>query len=143
MPEPSTRTRCDGDRTPYFAMPDYSIVPKGAGCEVFGDRAQHCQDWDTPTSPCGGAPACDRDHMACERVRVGCGGQERGDPRGSALIVTGDVQCAQKADHYGLWCTGAPGTTYEICSEPYTGHGDDYGPIPVRGSGRYCRSGHF
>jgi hypothetical protein len=69
---------CEGDMTYWFFMPGYDVVPKCKTCKI-----------DDPYMPCGGAPACDRDHMSCERVFVGCGGRDWDNHAGPDLKITG------------------------------------------------------
>jgi hypothetical protein len=69
---------CDGDMTYWWQMPGYDVVPKCKTCAI-----------DDPWMPCGGAPSCDDDHMACKRVEVGCGGRNWDNREGPDLAVTG------------------------------------------------------
>ncbi len=144
------RTRCDGDRTYLYTMPDFDLVPKGEGCwELWGHNPDaslynRCMNNDSPGTPCNGAAACDRDHLDCPRTAYGCNGRELGDPRGSILNVTGGVTCIEHDNHYGMTCRGEPGAHYMICARPFPDAHDEQGnPLPIKGTGENCKSGWF
>lgn len=150
------RSRCDGDRTPICEMPgfDYPGLDKGAGCRTLsycltqpdpskvGPCIDNCLAHDSPGTPCGGAAACDPDHMTCPRTFVGCQGRNRGDVNGSHLTWTGLTSCTEAANHYGFTCTGTPGARFEICTEPWPGATNEDGS-PLLGGARRCKSGWF
>jgi hypothetical protein len=150
------RSRCDGDRTPMCEMPgfDYPGLEKGTGCRELsycltqpiptdvGKCIDNCLAHDSPGTPCGGAAACDPDHMGCPRTFVGCQGKNRGDVRGSKLSWTGLKSCTEAPNHYGFTCTGTPGVRYEICTEPLPGATNEDGS-PLLGGSKRCKNGWF
>jgi hypothetical protein len=144
------RASCHGDRTFWFAMPGFDVLARDVNCTISCARRPgdtnciaSCNRNDSPGTPCGGAPACDQDHLACERVRIGCNGRTWDDPRGSVLKATGGIECMD-IDGYGFDCTGTPGASYMLCARPYAdAHTADGVPIPVQGTGEHCTSGVF
>lgn len=145
------RTRCHGDRTFWFTMPDRDLLSVEVNCQISAARnpnivgyLQKCLRFDSAGTPCGGAPACDQDHLSCERVRIGCNGKNWDDPRGSVLKVTGQIQCTEADNHYGFDCVGTPNSQYLICAHPFSdAHTEDGTPILVQGTGEFCQAGTF
>lgn len=149
------RSRCEGDRTPMCEMPgfDYPGLPKATGCTELpyclamaeparGACIQNCMIHDSPGTPCGGAAACDLDHLICPRTFVGCQGKPRGDVNGSKLTWTGLTGCVEHANHYGFACTGMPGARYSLCTEPLPGARNEDGS-PLLGGQKRCKEGWF
>lgn len=133
-------------------MPGFDVLARDVNCAISCARRpgdtnciNSCNRNDSPGTPCGGAPACDDDHMACERVRIGCNGHSWDDPRGSILKATGDgFTCTEAEDGYGFNCTGTPNSSYMLCARPYADpHTADGTPILVQGTGEWCTSGVF
>lgn len=146
------RTACHGDRTFWFTMPGFDVLSREDNCRIScarrpngGNCLASCNRNDSTGTPCGGAPACDADHLSCERVRVGCNGHAWDDPRGSMLKATGDgFSCSDADDHYGFDCTGTPGSQYMLCARPFAdAHTADGTPILVQGTGEFCAAGVF
>jgi hypothetical protein len=143
----SPRTTCSGDRTALFEMPGFDLVPKGTGCQELagtGFDVAACLRNDSPGTPCGGAPACDQDHLGCPRTWVGCQGQEWDTAKpspGSHLLWKGGVSC-RDINGFAFVCTGTPGAVYEICSEPWP-NATTVDGRRVIGGRIHCRAGYF
>lgn len=141
------RSSCAGDRTAFYEMVGYDVVPKGTGCERYTDTGlrNKCLNNDSPYTPCNGSPACDVDHLGCPRVAVSCGGLswDAATPsKGSQLYVLGP-SCSDGANPgFAIACSAAPGTPFTICTIPWpnakTGDGR-----PIIGGQQFCKQGFF